>query len=39
MPLLRDDGTDRFSSIDLVDMWMGIGKNSHSLVPDFYRLW
>jgi len=37
MPLLRDDGTDRLSSIDLVDIWMGIGKNSHSLVPDFYK--
>lgn len=35
MPLLRDDGSDRFSSISLVDIWMGIGKNSHSLVPDF----
>jgi hypothetical protein len=35
MPLLRDDGSDRFSSIYLVDIWMGIGKNSHSLVPDF----
>jgi hypothetical protein len=37
MPLLRDDGSDRFSSIYLVDIGMGIGKNSHSLVPDFYK--
>jgi hypothetical protein len=27
--LLRDDGSDRFPSIDLVDIWMGIGTNSH----------
>jgi hypothetical protein len=38
MPLLRDNGSDRFSSIYLVDIWMGIGKNSHSLVPDFYKV-
>jgi hypothetical protein len=37
MPLLRDDGSDRFSSIYLVDIWMGFGKNSHFLVPDFYK--
>ena len=37
MPVLRDDGSDRFSWIYLVDIWMGIGKYSHSLVPDFYK--
>jgi hypothetical protein len=37
MPLLRDGGADRFSWIYLVDIWMGIGKKSHSLVPDFYK--
>jgi hypothetical protein len=37
MPVLRNDGSDRFSSINLVDIWIGIGKNSHSLVPDFYK--
>jgi hypothetical protein len=36
MPLLRDDGADRFSAIYLVDIWMGIGK-THGSVPNFYK--
>jgi len=34
--LLNSKGTETFSSIFLVDIWMGIGKKSGSRAPDFY---
>lgn len=37
MGLLRSKGTNPFSSIFLVDIWMGITEQSHSVVPDFYK--
>jgi hypothetical protein len=35
--LLQSKGTDPFTSIFLVDIWMGITKKSHSTIPDFYK--
>jgi len=35
--LLRDEGTDPFKSIFLVDIWMGVTKKSGSMSPDFYK--
>ena len=37
MALLTSKGSDLFSSIYLVDIWMGVTKKSHSIVPDFYK--
>ncbi len=37
MSLLRSKDTSLFSSIFLVDIWMGITEQSHSVVPDFYK--
>jgi hypothetical protein len=37
MGLLGSKGSDLFSSIYLVDIWMGVTKKSHSIVPDFYK--
>ena len=37
MGLLNSKGSDPFSSIYLVDIWMGVTKKSHSIVPDFYK--
>lgn len=37
MGLLNAKSTDLFSSIYLVDIWMGVTKKSHSIVPDFYK--
>lgn len=36
--LLNDKGADRFSSIFLVDIWMGFGtKHPSPFMPDFYK--
>lgn len=35
--LLRSEGTTPFSSILLVDIWMGVGEKSGSVSPDFYK--
>lgn len=38
LTLLGGKGADRFSSIFLVDIWMGLGKKNPSpFVPNFYR--
>lgn len=38
MELLGGDSADRFSSIFLVDIWMGFGKKNPSpVVPNFYK--
>ncbi len=37
MTLLNAKGSDPFSSIYLVDIWMGVTAKSHSIVPDFYK--
>jgi hypothetical protein len=37
MGLLGSKGFDLFSSIYLVDIWMGVTQKSHSIVPDFYK--
>lgn len=37
MALLRSKGAELFSSIFLVDIWMGVTEESHSVVPDFYK--
>jgi hypothetical protein len=37
MGLLTSKSPDLFSSIYLVDIWMGVTKKSHSIVPDFYK--
>lgn len=37
MDLLPDVGPATFSSIYLVDIWMGVTKKSGSVVPDFYE--
>jgi hypothetical protein len=37
MSLLNSKSTDLFSSIYLVDIWMGVTQKSHSIVPDFYK--
>jgi len=37
MGLLNAKSSDLFSSIYLVDIWMGVTKKSHSIVPDFYK--
>jgi hypothetical protein len=36
MSLLPGEGAASFSSIYLVDIWMGVTKKSGSVVPDFY---
>jgi hypothetical protein len=35
--VLTSEGPDAFSSILLVDIWMGVTQQSHSRVPDFYK--
>jgi|PlaIllAssembly_1097288.scaffolds.fasta_scaffold304462_1 hypothetical protein len=37
MDLLPGGGAATFSSIFLVDIWMGVTKKSGSVVPDFYK--
>ena len=37
MGLLKSKTSDLFSSIYLVDIWMGVTQKSHSIVPDFYK--
>ena len=37
MGLLNAKSSDLFSSIFLVDIWMGVTEQSHSIVPDFYK--
>ncbi|HSB64194.1 MAG TPA: hypothetical protein VLJ18_08510 [Thermoanaerobaculia bacterium] len=37
MDLLPSNGPNLFSSIFLVDIWMGVTKKSGSTVPDFYK--
>ncbi len=37
MDLLPSSGPDLFSSIYLVDIWMGVTQRSGSTVPDFYK--
>ena len=37
MGLLNAKSSDLFSSIYLVDIWMGLTKKSHSIVPDLYK--
>ena len=37
MDLLPGTGHQKFSAIYLVDIWMGIGKDKKSVVPNFYK--
>lgn len=37
MDLLPGEGAGLFSSIYLVDIWMGVTQKSGSVVPDFYK--
>lgn len=37
MDVLTSDKADAFSSIFLVDIWMGVTQKSGSIVPDFYK--
>jgi hypothetical protein len=37
MGLLNSKGSDLFSAIYVVDIWMGVTQKSHSIVPDFYK--
>ena len=37
MSLLTGGGPNLFSSIYLVDIWMGVGKDNRSVVPNFYK--